>query len=175
MKRALGKHKTVEISNICGFYYINFVNLKFKNSLFVDRSLYMKVMCIKNSGDTFSKVLLKQGYNRDTIISLETNKEYVVYGISSLDGELDYLILAESENLPSWYPAELFEVSNPLQPLEWYFADHKKSKATTIEYMWGYKELALNDRHALGLIERENEDIEIFLKRKAEIDEFEEL
>lgn len=54
-------------------------------------------------------------------------------------------------------------------------ADHKHSKATTIEYIWGYKELALNDRHALGLMERENKDIEIFLKRKAEMDEFEEL
>ncbi|PHD59106.1 hypothetical protein COF61_22110 [Bacillus toyonensis] len=134
----------------------------------------MKVMCIKNSGDTFSEVLLDQGYNRDSIINLETNKEYVVYGISSLNGALDYLILGENENLPSWYPAELFEVSNPLQPLEWYFADHKHSKATTIQYIWGYKELALNDRHALGLIERENKDIAIFLKRKAEIEELEE-
>lgn len=82
-------------------------------------------------------------------------------------------ILAENENLPSWYPAELFEVSNPLQPLEWYFADHKQSKVTTIEYIWGYKELSLNDRQALGLMERVNKDMEIFLKRKAEIDEFE--
>ncbi|PEK43376.1 hypothetical protein COF80_30575 [Bacillus toyonensis] len=134
----------------------------------------MKVMCIKNSGDTFSEVLLDQGYNRDSIINLETDKEYVVYGISSLNGALDYLILGENENLPSWYPAELFEVSNPLQPLEWYFADHKHSKATTIQYIWGYKELTLNDRHALCLIERENKDIAIFLKRKAEIEELEE-
>ncbi|EJQ94093.1 hypothetical protein II1_05679 [Bacillus cereus MC118] len=78
----------------------------------------MKVMCIKNSGDKFSEVVLNQGYNRDSIINLETDKEYVVYGISSLNGALDYLILGENENLPSWYPAELFEVSNPLQPLE---------------------------------------------------------
>lgn len=135
----------------------------------------MKVKCIKNSGDTFSEELLKQGYNRDSIINLEIPKEYVVYGISLFNGELDYLILGENENLPSWYPGELFEVSNPLQPLEWYFADLKHSKATTLEYIWGYKELALNDTHALGLIERENKDIEIFLKRKAEIDEFEEV
>ncbi|PGT91979.1 GNAT family acetyltransferase [Bacillus cereus] len=63
----------------------------------------------------------------------------------------------------------------PLLPLGWYFADYKLSKATTIEYMWGYKELALNHRHALGLKEIENKEIEMFLKRKAEIDEFEEL
>ncbi|GAE42883.1 TPA: GNAT family acetyltransferase [Bacillus mycoides] len=59
--------------------------------------------------------------------------------------------------------------------MKWYFADYKLSKAITIEYMWGYKELALNDIHALGLMERENKDIEIFLKRKAETDEFEEM
>ncbi len=95
----------------------------------------MKVKCIKNSGDTFSEELLKQGYNRDSTINLEIHKEYVVYGISLFNGELDYLILGENENLPSWYPGELFEVSNPLQSLEWYFADYKHSKATTIEYI----------------------------------------
>ncbi|PFZ26661.1 GNAT family acetyltransferase [Bacillus wiedmannii] len=63
----------------------------------------------------------------------------------------------------------------PLLPLGWYFADYKLSKAITIEYMWVYKELALNHRHALGLIERESKDMALFLKRKAEIDEFEEL
>ncbi|PEX40006.1 hypothetical protein COK00_23120 [Bacillus cereus] len=41
--------------------------------------------------------------------------------------------------------------------------------------IWGYKELALDDTHALGLIERESKDMELFLKRKAEIDEFEAL
>jgi hypothetical protein len=33
----------------------------------------------------------------------------------------------------------------------------------------------LDDTHALGLIERENKDMELFFNRKAEIDEFEEL
>lgn len=49
----------------------------------------------KNSGDTFSEELLKQGYNRDSIINLEIHKEYVVYGMSLLNGELDYLILGK--------------------------------------------------------------------------------
>ncbi len=35
--------------------------LNLKIEFFVDRSLYMKIMCIKNSGDTFSEGLLKQG------------------------------------------------------------------------------------------------------------------
>lgn len=135
----------------------------------------MKVICINNSCNQFSDKLLKQGYTRDMILNLEIRKEYVVYGIGLSNGELDYQLLGEGEDMPSWYPAELFKISDPLQPLEWYFADHKHIKETTIDYIWGYKELALDDTHALGLIEREKKDMEIFLKRKAEIDEFMEL
>lgn len=129
----------------------------------------MKVTCLYNTGNALSKIT-------EETFNLTIEKEYIVYGICKLQsGELTYLILGERENMPSWYPAELFKISNALQPLEWYCAEHKQVKDTTIDYIWGYKELALDDTHALGLIERENKDMELFLKRKAEIDEFEEL
>ncbi|HGE5803999.1 TPA: hypothetical protein ACGGKZ_004353 [Bacillus thuringiensis] len=129
----------------------------------------MKVTCLYNTGNALSKIT-------EETFNLTIEKEYIVYGICKLQsGELTYLILGERENMPSWYPAELFKISDALQPLEWYCAEHKQVKDTTIDYIWGYKELALDDIHALGLIERENKDMELFLKRKAEIDEFEEL
>lgn len=129
----------------------------------------MKVTCLYNTGNDLPKIT-------EETFNLTIEKEYIVYGICKLQsGELTYLILGERENMPSWYPAELFEISDALQPLEWYCADHRHVKETTIEYIWGYKELALDDTHAFGLIERENKDMVIFLKRKAEIDEFEEL
>ncbi|MED2798150.1 hypothetical protein P4244_11375 [Bacillus thuringiensis] len=129
----------------------------------------MKVTCLYNTGNALSKIT-------EETFNLTIEKEYIVYGICKLQsGELTYLILGERENMPSWYPAELFKISDALQHLEWYCAEHKQVKDTTIDYIWGYKELALDDTHALGLIERENKDMELFLKRKAEIDEFEEL
>ena len=129
----------------------------------------MKVTCLYNTGDYLTKAT-------EEIFNLVIKKEYIVYGICKLQsGELTYLILGERENMPSWYPAELFKISDALQPLEWYCADHRHVKNTYIDYIWGYKELALDNTHALGLIERENKDMELFLKRKAEIDEFEEL
>ncbi|MEW4130379.1 hypothetical protein [Bacillus cereus group sp. BfR-BA-01399] len=129
----------------------------------------MKVTCLYNTGNALSKIT-------EETFNLTIEKEYIVYGICKLQsGELTYLILGERENMPSWYPAELFKISDALQPLEWYCAEHNQVKDTTIDYIWGYKELALDDTHALGLIERENKDMELFLKRKAEIDEFEEL
>ncbi|PFA91270.1 hypothetical protein [Bacillus cereus] len=129
----------------------------------------MKVTCLYNTGNALSKIT-------EETFNLTIEKEYIVYGLCKLQsGELTYLILGERENMPSWYPAELFKISDALQPLEWYCAEHKQVKDTTIDYIWGYKELALDDTHALGLIERENKDMELFLKRKAEIDEFEEL
>ncbi|MEH7668062.1 hypothetical protein V7419_15095 [Bacillus sp. JJ689] len=129
----------------------------------------MKVTCLYNTDNALSKIT-------EETFNLTIEKEYIVYGIYKLQsGELTYLILGERENMPSWYPAELFKISDALQPLEWYCAEHKQVKDTTIDYIWGYKELALDDSHALELIERENKDMELFLKRKAEIDEFEEL
>lgn len=129
----------------------------------------MKVTCLYNTGNDLSKIT-------EETFNLTIEKEYIVYGICKLQsGELTYLILGERENMPSWYPAELFKISDALQPIEWYCAEHRNVKDTTIDYIWGYKELALDDTHVLGLIERENKDKELFLKRKAEIDEFEEL
>lgn len=129
----------------------------------------MKVTCLYNTGNDLPKIT-------EETFNLTIEKEYIVYGICKLQsGELTYLILGERENMPLWYPAELFKISDALQPLEWYCADHRHVKETTIDYIWGYKELALDDTHAFGLIERENKDMVIFLKRKAEIDEFEEL
>ncbi|WP_259418035.1 hypothetical protein [Bacillus toyonensis] len=129
----------------------------------------MKVTCLYYTGNDLPKIT-------EETFNLTIEKEYIVYGICKLQsGELTYLSLGERENMPSWYPAELFEISDALQPIEWYCAEHRHIKDTTIDYIWGYKELALDNTHALGLIERENRDMELFLKRKAEIDEFEEL
>jgi hypothetical protein len=48
---------------------------------------------------------------------------------------LTYLILGERENMPSWYPAELFKISDALQPIEWYCGEHRHVKDTTIDYI----------------------------------------
>lgn len=73
--------------------------------------------------------------------------------------------------LPSWYPADLFTVIDNLLPLEWYFNYHGFIENWNLNAIWGYKEIALDEKHYEGLIEREDVAIRIFLKRKKEIEE----
>ncbi|WP_255289579.1 hypothetical protein [Bacillus cereus] len=92
----------------------------------------MKVTCLYNIEDYLTKAT-------EEIFNLVIKKEYIVYGICKLQsGELTYLILGERENMPSWYPAELFKISDALQPIEWYCAEHRHVKDTTIDYIWGH-------------------------------------
>ncbi|CDN45759.1 MULTISPECIES: hypothetical protein [Paenibacillus] len=132
----------------------------------------MKVRCIANTGDKLSIKTKELGNSDQTRYSVKIDEQYTVYGQHIYKGVLSYLLLGTFENLPSWYPAELFEVTDTLLPLEWYFQFY--GNENSISAIWGYKELVAIDSHHDDLIEREDEAVRIFLKRKKEIDEFNE-
>lgn len=130
----------------------------------------MKVKCIASTGD---KLLLStinnSGDSPETRYPLKVGEVYVVYGQHIYKSVLSYLLIGTYENLPSWYPAELFEVVDSMLPIEWYYQYDAKSVLSAI---WGYNELVLTENHYDDLIEREDKAIRIFLKRKKEIDEY---
>ena len=74
-------------------------------------------------------------------------------------------------DLPVWYKAEQFEVVDNHLPMNWYFSFNKKENTA----IWGYKELIVNPKHYENLVERDPQAVEIFERRKEEIDEYEEL
>ena len=113
---------------------------------------------LNNSGDT-----------KQTKYPLKPGEVYIVYGQHIYRNVLSYLIIGTYENLPSWYPAELFEVVDPLLPMEWFCQYDSNS---VLSALWGYYELVLSENHYDDLIEREDEAIRIFLKRKKEMDEY---
>lgn len=130
----------------------------------------MKVKCIENTGLGFSEYTLKNmGCSRNTKLPLKIGETYMVYGQMISNRILKYLILGTYENLPSWYPAELFEVVNSKLHFEWYY---KYDKEAEISAIWGYFELVEEKDYLYDLIERDDEAIRIFLKRKKEIEEF---
>lgn len=132
----------------------------------------MKVKCLSNTGAGFSKHTLDViGCTINTRLPLRINDIYVVYGQILSANILKYLVRGANENFPSWYPAEIFQVINSQLPFEWYF---KYCKEKEISAIWGFKELVYNENYLYNLIEREEDSIKIFLKRKKEIDEFEE-
>ncbi|MCK4261354.1 MAG: hypothetical protein KAX49_20455 [Halanaerobiales bacterium] len=132
----------------------------------------MKVTCRANSGKNLSQEALALGDTIETQFNLEIGHEYFVYGISIWKNLMHYLISGKNENLPSWYPAELFDVSDSLLPFEWYFNHYANEVDCPLLAIWGYKELALDLKHYEGLIERESDAIKIFLMRKKEFEEY---
>ena len=131
----------------------------------------MKVRCIANTGEGFAEKTLEAmvGF-KTTKLPLKLQETYIVYGQAIYGGILQYLIIGSYENLPSWYPAEIFDTVDPFMYYEEYYMYDKDS---LIQAIWGFKEFVLIDGYVYSLIEREKWAVEIFLKRKKEIDEFE--
>ena len=128
----------------------------------------MKIKCKSNQACILSDKALSVSGTSNTVFSLEIGRNYNVYSICLWEGVLKYLTIGE-ENLPSWYPAELFDVVDTMLPLEWY-CDVKSGES--LEGIWGYKEMVLDENHYDDLLERETGAVEIFLKRKHELKEF---
>ncbi|MCG8500390.1 MAG: phosphoribosylaminoimidazole synthetase [Firmicutes bacterium] len=130
----------------------------------------MKVKCRANTGAGLMPVTISNiGDTAETQYPLKIGEIYTVYGQGILRNVLKYLIVGTYENLPSWYPAELFEVEDSQIYFEWHY---KYDKDFVTSALWGYHEMVNEKNHYVDLIEREDQAIRIFLKRKKEIDEF---
>lgn len=97
---------------------------------------------------------------------------YTVYSISLWKNVLHYLLIREKDAQPDWFPAELFEVIDEALPAPMYFRSFP-SDARGVNALCGYREMVMDFNHYVDLIEREVDAIEIFNKRKNEIDELE--
>jgi hypothetical protein len=97
-------------------------------------------------------------------------KEYVVFGICLWKTAVFYLVLPRSTGGPNWYPAELFEITNHQLPSNWTYSFWGIDEANEVKAVWGYKELALDDDHFDELSEKESRALEIFEKRRGEIE-----
>ena len=82
----------------------------------------MKVKCLYNTGAGFSEYTLKHmGCSVNTRLPMNIGDVYLVYGQILSEGILEYLVKGANENLPSWYPAEIFEVIGSQMHSEQYF------------------------------------------------------
>lgn len=138
----------------------------------------MIVRCISNSGENLLQATADLGYTKEAKFSFEIGAIYTVYGISCIDNLWSYLFSKEENENPLWWPAELFEVIDHKLPPFFYsdirVKDNYKGEKN-IMAIFGYKEMALNDNHYDYLNERYTEELDIFFKRKKEIDEFQDM
>lgn len=129
----------------------------------------MRVKCLYNRGSELdTNYLLRCRDTVNTEYPLKKGEIYVVYGQAIIEDLLYYLVLGTYQNLPNWYPAELFEIVDGSVCFDWFFRYDIKQFPTAL---WGYYELIVDKDHYENLIEREPVAVKTFLKRKKEIDE----
>lgn len=131
----------------------------------------MKVKCISNSGKYLSQKQISLGNSKEYVREyLNIGEEYIVYGVMLVRDTLNYLISIKPNNSPFFEPVEFFEIlDHEISPL-WFYNYFGEE---IVESIVGYKELALDRSHNVGLVERKGEDLKVFYMRKNEIDQWE--
>lgn len=125
--------------------------------------------CLMTEGYLFNKKEVREGYKRLTNYQgIITKKQYNVYGIILVQESVKYLLFNDFE-MANWYPVELFQVVDSQLPRNWCFQFFGYEEYG-VSAIWGYREIVENEEHYTGLCEQEKNDIELFLKRKKEID-----
>lgn len=135
-------------------------------------ALIVKVKCTANTGKDLSSKSIEAGDLIATEYDLKIGDVYTVYGISLWKGALQYLTMDKYYTLPFWFPSELFEIVDHMLPFEWYHKFFGYRDEYFLNAIWGYKELVFDEKHYSGLIDRNDEAVCVFLKRKKEIEEF---
>lgn len=140
----------------------------------------MKIRCIGTKGSDLPEYYFKMGnfaFPRSDW-QIEIGKIYTVYAMSLYNHVLHYLAFPDDMSGPGWYPAPLFEVVDSSVPKDWYFVyfgyQNEKLEAMSLGALWGYYEMVFREKdlqHYAGLIDIDPTELEIFLRRKQEIDE----
>ena len=130
----------------------------------------MKIKCISVKGFLLGKVGARKGKLRKTTYnqSLKLGKVYNVYALSVYANEVNYLIYDENE-MASWRFADLFEIVDSHLPSCW-ICNYVGFKPNNLSLIMGYKEIAKQGTHYDGLLNINQNDIDLFMKRKQEID-----
>lgn len=140
----------------------------------------MKVKCKKNAGnDSFlvipyelnadsekEDVASSEGATSDDgmlTYDLTPERDYLVCGITILDGAVRYL-LQDDSGYPGFFPSGLFTVLRSPLPLDWEIAEYHLRGKTML--VIGYPELVSEYAHLRGILLGAPQAIRIFLEAK---------
>lgn len=128
----------------------------------------MEIRCERKTGYLFSPKLVREGNETTTTFNgISLGKTYKVYGMILYQEGIYYLVY-DDFLMPNWYYSVLFKTVASDIPQGWYYKYFGQNES--LSAIWGYDELVNDLKHYDGLSEQDQEEIEVFLKRKKEMD-----
>lgn len=130
----------------------------------------MRVKCIYSSGEAYKSYKMPHGYFETSCFGIEVGKEYIVMGIATSEDVLLYLV--DHGGIPQFCPFQLFEVIDGTVAGNWYFRAYTNQSGyyPYRQAIWGYYELCSDDSHWDKLVDGGREALQIYFRRKIEIE-----
>jgi hypothetical protein len=136
----------------------------------------MKVICKENRAHKLSYEENEFTFSKETKFIAVLGKEYIVMGIMMRKDSNALYYLIDEYHSPYWIPYIVFDIFDNQIFTDWHIAILEKAKSTgTIFYISGFKELCNDDDYHDALMEREPWALDIYFKRKREMQEWYEL
>lgn len=123
----------------------------------------MKVICNYNDPTN-----LPDEFPDDFDYGLELGKEYMVMGIAVYKGSNCLYFLIDENTRPNWFPFLLFDISDNSLPQNWFVKVNGEKDNSDIYSLCGYEELCNDVEYYDKLVERDNEAMRTYFRRKIE-------
>ena len=129
--------------------------------------MIMRLICLSKTWHNFPEQYRKYGNRENYEYPVLVGNSYVVYGMIMLvESVVEYYVLGESSRFPSWVPADLFQITDSKLSRHWYFGRNLDGLESTVNAIWGYKELADLSNHFDRLADWDEEAHQIFMNYK---------
>lgn len=101
---------------------------------------------------------------------LELDKEYFVMGIAMYQNSNCLYYLIDTNGKPDWFPYLLFDIADNSIPRNWFIKVNGKNDDSDIYSLCGFDELCNDSDFYDQLLERDEKAMQIYFKRKAELE-----
>ena len=133
----------------------------------------MKVICKENKAKNLDLNEVTILDSKETEFPVEKEQEYIVMGIMMLKESNCIYYLVNRSDRPDWIPYPLFNIIYNEFPPNWFIKIFdKKESFGDLFYLSGFYELCNNEDYHDALIEREKWALDIYFKRKSEVEEW---
>jgi len=124
----------------------------------------MKVICKYNDPSN-----LLGGIPDNFDYGLEISKEYLVMGILTFKYSNNLYFLVDENGRPSWFPYQIFETINNEIPQNWFIKVNVENDFVDYQNLIGFNELCNKEDFFNQLLERGEEAMQVYFKRKIEL------